>query len=737
MQSNTSGQYPEHSKIGGASSNKKHGVFIGKIKDNVDPEGLGRLRVWISQLSASKESDERSWFTVRYCPPFAGAENSSDEAKGLDSTKVNDTNKSYGFWAVPPHKNVNVLCSFINGESTQGVWWACLPHDGHTHSLPGLAGGQTHDGKVSIVSERNRFNSKDAQSENRPEHPLTNNLKNQGTEKDLLRGMNNAGPFRNKDKHPGYAYGFVSPAQHQILIDDGEDGNSGQIKLRVNTGASITIDAKSGFINIINSTGSAWMEIDADGNIDVYSEKDYSVGVMGNINLSAGGQVNIEAAGGINMAAAKNMTIESCEVLHITGMAGTHITSGQQLHILADSSMKVSASRVDINGPKATRATLPGTNSLVTNSVVGTSITSRVPEKEPWGGHSQRFGEQITIPSGKSELEPVITPAPDSFKEAPPPEETNAIACIPTITDIVMSESGFNLLISREAYRGMMYSDVRGYSVGYGTRVDIFGPSNPASKLDAAIKQSLISGPSEIEARLASRQIIDKHVTPYIISALKKSLALAGKQVCITQSQVDALIMAAYGNPSAAIKMAALLVESGAKTSDGKPTNEDIATIWANSRYNNSADYKNSDARYAMIGKPNAGTRSLSQDRLREQGVKSDLSAIKNNKAANPSQPWDSALGGGPKGTQTVAASYGAPSAQQKAQFERSYYLNTGNVAPTSNLTTAQLRDKYGVMQVASNAPNNTATPSVNDPTASTTRLVKGNSPPGTPTQAA
>ena len=46
-------------------------------------------------------------------------------------------------------------------------------------------------------------------------------------------------------------------------------------------------------------------------------------------------------------------------------------------------------------------------------------------------------------------------------------------------------------------------------------------------------------------------------------------------------------------------------INSGANSADGKPTNEDIAKIWANSPYSNSADNRNSEARYAMTGKPN------------------------------------------------------------------------------------------------------------------------------------
>jgi len=704
----------DHHKVGGGGANKNFGVFVGKVKDNVDPDGHGRLRVWIAQLSSANESDERGWFTVRYCPPMAGAENTSEESQANNATTRKQTNQSYGMWMVPPHKNVNVICAFLNGEPGQGIWWACLPPDGHTHSLPGLASGQTHDGQIGPVAERNRYNTKDAQIENRPEHPLNNTLKGQGLEKDLRRGQNNAGPFRAKDKHPGYAYGFVSPAQHQLLIDDGEDGNSGQIKLRVKTGASITIDGKDGFINIVNSNGSAWVEIDSDGNVDIYTDKDFSVGALGNINFRAGQSVNIEAGSNINMLANVNIVAEACEVLNLTGSTGANISTNLSMNLLADSQMKLTGQRIDLNGPPAERAALPEANSLVSNQEVGQSIAARVPEKEPYGGHSQRFGEQISTPQGKSNIEPVITPAPDSYNDVPAPTDTNAIDCVPEITQSKLSDDGFKILKSREAYTGMMYSDFQGYSIGYGIRLDIFGPGG-GGKIDENLKTALLAGPSEPEARLASRQIIDRENTPRVMRALEKAKqSAAGKTICITQSQIDALIMASYGNPASADRMATDLVAAAASTSDGKPTNEDIAKIWANSPYNNSAKVRDSDARYAMTGKPNPSTLVLQPEALRDSGIKNDLSRLKNNKVQLPeSSDWRSPLGNGGQTGNRVNCAYGRATPQHLAQIERSYYLNTGKAAPTTSLTIEQLRDKYGAPHLDGNTPPSSPTKSL------------------------
>jgi hypothetical protein len=690
----------------GAVGSKLHGIFVGKVKDNRDPMGLGRLRVWIPQISSAAENDQTGWFTVRYCPPMAGATNTQEESQATDATKFKQTNQSYGVWMVPPNRNVNVVCGFINGETNQGIWWACLPHDGHTHSLPAIASGSTHDGKVAPLAERNRYNVADPDAERRPEHPMHDVIKRQGLEKDLRRGHTNAGPFRNKEKHPGAAYGILTPGQHQFLMDDGEEFKNGQIRLRTASGNTFIMDNDEGFIYFINATGNAWMQLDKEGNVDVYAGGDFSVNAEGSINLRAGNNINMDAGNNINAAAAKNFELEACEVFNATGTTGMKLSTGQNMNILADSQFKMTGQRIDLNGPPAERATLPAANSLVTNASVGKSIAGRVPEAEPYGGHVSKGGEQPTVTTGTAPVEaPVISPAPESYEDKPAPEDTDAITCVPEPTQSRLSDDGFKILKSREAYCGIMYSDFQGYSIGYGIRLDIFGPGG-GGKIDDNLKQALLAGPSEAEARLASRQIIDRENTPRVMRALEKAKSAAGKTVCITQSQIDALIMASYSSPASADKMAQALVQAAAASADGKATNEDIARIWANTPYNNSSNVRNSDARFAMTGKPNANTRVMEPSQLMNEGIKRDLSKLKSNKVQIPqSNEWRTPYGNGGQTGTRVECAYGKPTPQHLAQWERSYYLNTGLVPYGSNLTPAQLRDKYGAPHTGENFP--------------------------------
>src|SRR5438270_14081030 len=73
-------------------------VYVGFVKDNRDAIKMGRLKVWIPELSPGDPSDSSRWYTVNYCTPFGGATRPSLLKK--DSKEPADTQQSYGFWAI-------------------------------------------------------------------------------------------------------------------------------------------------------------------------------------------------------------------------------------------------------------------------------------------------------------------------------------------------------------------------------------------------------------------------------------------------------------------------------------------------------------------------------------------------------------------------------------------------------------------------------------------------------------
>src|SRR5688500_5463075 len=83
-------------------------IYVGVVRNHVDPQRMGRLQVWIPAVGHDKPDH---WITVSYASPLAGATPVGAIAPG--GAVEDETQRSYGFWATPPHLNNRVLCCFI------------------------------------------------------------------------------------------------------------------------------------------------------------------------------------------------------------------------------------------------------------------------------------------------------------------------------------------------------------------------------------------------------------------------------------------------------------------------------------------------------------------------------------------------------------------------------------------------------------------------------------------------
>ena len=119
------------------------GVYIGTVLNTADVNFSGRLDVQIPSLQVTNDQSDRALekitYTVRYCSPFAGQTPARD-AKG--NPGFESTQKSYGFWAVPPDIGTQVLVMFANGNVNEGFWIGCVPDMQINHMVPGLASSE-------------------------------------------------------------------------------------------------------------------------------------------------------------------------------------------------------------------------------------------------------------------------------------------------------------------------------------------------------------------------------------------------------------------------------------------------------------------------------------------------------------------------------------------------------------------------------------------------------------------
>lgn len=305
-----------------------HGLFVGYVKRADDVQKNGRLSVWIPDLGSPPE-EENGWVTVSYCSPFAGATNvetiSKTNFQAYDSTQT-----SYGMWMVPPDINNPVAVMFIGGNPAYGVWIGCLYHQYMNHMVPGNpvnVRNAQYPGKAVPVAEYNKWNTSITDPA-RAQHPFHktkfSGVSHQGLIRDAWRGLSTSGARR---EAPSEVFGILTPgpvidsdtAPQNIrrkggsaFIMDDKVGTE-YIQLITKSGAQLKIDETHGFVYLINRDGTGWVQMDYEGNIDVFGAKDVSIRAQRDINLRADRNVNIEAGQNVFIKAAKDTVEEKVQ----------------------------------------------------------------------------------------------------------------------------------------------------------------------------------------------------------------------------------------------------------------------------------------------------------------------------------------------------------------------------------------------------------------------------------------
>ena len=291
-------------------------VYVGFVKNNVDIQRMGRLEVYIPELSTDPE-DESQWIVCSYASPFAGA---SDPQNLVDGSKSQEgTQTSYGFWMVPPDNNNEVLVLFINGDPGKAVWFACLYQQNMNHMVPGIASDLSFtEGENKVLPPVAEYNKADPSVNSaRPIRPrfedLHTGLVDQGLYSDFERGPASSSARR---EAASKVFGFNTPRANTVYVDDDPDNEF--IRLRTRSGTQVLVHETNGYVYINSGSGNSWIEVSDDG-IDVYSkgsismrtEQDLNVRADRNINFDAGKDINLTAGNSINEFAAVDVNQKS------------------------------------------------------------------------------------------------------------------------------------------------------------------------------------------------------------------------------------------------------------------------------------------------------------------------------------------------------------------------------------------------------------------------------------------
>jgi len=104
------------------SNNLNPGIYLGKVVNHLDTTFMGGIEVEIVKRTESGAIE--SYVQCKYASPFYG----QSPYDGLtDNAGYEYTQKSYGFWAVPPDPGTQVIVVMPEGDYSKHIGSAAYP----------------------------------------------------------------------------------------------------------------------------------------------------------------------------------------------------------------------------------------------------------------------------------------------------------------------------------------------------------------------------------------------------------------------------------------------------------------------------------------------------------------------------------------------------------------------------------------------------------------------------------
>jgi hypothetical protein len=344
-----------------------HGIYLAEvIVRPKDDTHSGRIPVYIPMLAKDRD-DPNGYYNAYWSSPFAGS--TPTEKIGKNVRSYDETIKTYGMWMVPPDPGNFVLVIFGDGKKKNPIVIGCMFPDQMQNMVPGIPSGTTYGSSLPLpVAEKNRREDDPDQGKNanRPlHHILTKSILDQGLINDPIRGVTTAGARR---ESPSQVYGILTPGPeepslitgkkdgtnrrggHQFVMDDSLDQR--HIRLRTGLGNQILMDDTNGIIYIINSKGTAWVEMAESGSIHVFSDENINMRSTQDINFRADKNINFEAGEQINIRAGVygedelgTIKIEASEGVELLATNNFNATVGKEFNLKADGNYKLEAAQ--------------------------------------------------------------------------------------------------------------------------------------------------------------------------------------------------------------------------------------------------------------------------------------------------------------------------------------------------------------------------------------------------------
>lgn len=361
--------------------NNFHSTCIGEVVDVADPQQMGRVRARCPILGDNRVSDVTQIPWAQYCAPMGGV---ADLKKGNDDDSSLTT---YGFWNIPKI-GAQVVIQCIDGDASQRIWIGCLyrfqtpaglPHGSADPDSTGIAPGvRDVAGKSLEPLQGNNTTAFKGPNPNfeyqsrgldrnasRVDQNILSSIEDTVVAEgdvDILSANYKTGYQPNRAKNAptnspdSQIYSWTTPGFHSISMDDSAD--HGRIRIRSCAGSQVLIDDTNERIYVSTAAGAAWVEIDYNGNIDVYSDRRISFHAKKDINfttdtsfrvtassihMNATGDIRSAAGGSISSKSTNDTKMESGASFNIKAASDIKIAAGASLHLKASSDIKASA----------------------------------------------------------------------------------------------------------------------------------------------------------------------------------------------------------------------------------------------------------------------------------------------------------------------------------------------------------------------------------------------------------
>jgi hypothetical protein len=232
---------------------------------------------------------------------------------------------------------------------------------------------------------------------------------------------------------------------HTLVMDDGNlDGDNALMRFRTAKGHQIMMNDTQNFFYIAHANGQTWIELGAEGTVDIFSTNSVNVRTQGDINLHADRDINMFAGRNISMKSKENTNIGAVKSINVAAEESLTLYSTVSLGVRADGTLTLKSnqggwnsagklalkgSRIDLNGgspgdvavpklfPKRVMddVTFDYSTGWKTEPNALESIVSRAPTHEPYSYHNEGVDVQVAFTEGPPTPPPGAEPVPSGW----------------------------------------------------------------------------------------------------------------------------------------------------------------------------------------------------------------------------------------------------------------------------------------------------------------------------------